>query len=164
MITGQVALISTSGWVGRLVQWATSSAYNHSVVAINDLECVSAEPGGAVIRPIGDYQHDLIAWSRFELTGEQRDRISTWAFEHVGTEYDTVGFAAIAVTKLLGPLAPRWLLRYVGASDRLICSYFVDLALQAGGIHLFRDHRPEGAVTPASFGKVYKARGWADQP
>ena len=62
MLTGQVMLISTSGWVGRLVQIVSKSAYNHCTIAINELECVSAEPGGAVIRPISDYQHDLIAW------------------------------------------------------------------------------------------------------
>jgi len=163
MLAGQVGLVSTKGWVGRLVQLVTRSAFNHSVVAINEHECVSAEPGGAVIRPISYYQHDFVAWSRFNLTAEQRDRITLWAFDHVGVEYDSVGFAAIAVTKLLGPFAPRWLLRYVGAHDRLICSYLCDLALQAGDIHLWRDHRPEGAVTPASFGKVYKARGWSDR-
>jgi hypothetical protein len=97
------------------------------------------------------------------LDAERRDLISTWAFEHVDTEYDYLGFAAIAVTKLLGPFAPRWLLRYIATHDRLICSYLCDLALQAGGVHMFRDHRPEGAVTPASFGKVYKARGWSDR-
>jgi hypothetical protein len=163
MITGQVGIISTSGWVGRLVQLVTRSAYNHSVVAINDRECVSAEPGGAVIRPISDYQHDLVAWSQFNLDHEQRDRIATWAFEHVNAPYDYLGFVAIAATKLLGPFAPRWLLRYIATHDRLICSYLCDLALQAGGVHMFRDHRPEGAVTPASFGKVYKARGWSDR-
>jgi hypothetical protein len=164
MITGQVGIISTSGWVGRLVQLVTRSAYNHSVVAINDRECVSAEPGGAVIRQISDYRNDVVVWSQFTLDAERRDLISTWAFEHVDTEYDYLGFAAIAVTKLLGPFAPRWLLRYIATRDRLVCSYLCDLALQAGGIHLFQDHRPEGAVTPASFGKVYKARVWADKP
>lgn len=160
--TGQIAIVSTSGWVGRLVQRATGSAYNHSVVAISNTHCVSAEPGGAVIRPISYYRSDGVVWSRFDLTRDQRDRVSTWAFEHVGVEYDYAGFVAIGATKLLGPFAPRWLLRYVATHDRLICSYLCDLALQAADIHLFRDHRPEGAVTPGSFGKVFVARGWAD--
>jgi hypothetical protein len=162
--TGQVLLVSTSGWLGRLVQWATGSAYNHSVVAISNTHCVSAEPGGAVIRLISDYRTDRVAWSQFNLTRDQRDRISVWAFEHIGVEYDHAGFVAIGFTKLLGPFAPRWLLRYVGTRDRLICSYLCDLALQAGDIHMFRDHRPEGAVTPASFGKVFVARGWTETP
>ena len=162
MITGQVAIISTSGWVGRLVQLVTNSAWNHCVIAINEFECVSAEPGGAVLRYISDYRNDLVAWSQFDLSVEQRVRISTWGWEHLDTDYDYLGFAAIAVTKLLGPLAPKWLLRYIATRDRLICSYLVDLALQAGGIHLFNDHRPRGCVTPGSFGKKFKARGWSD--
>lgn len=164
MLTGQVAVIGNRGWFGRAVQVVTRSAWNHNVVAINELECVSAEPGGAIIRPISYYNTDTVAWSQFDLTAEQRDRISTWAFNHVGVEYDHLGFVAIAVTKILGPFAPRWLLRYIGTRDRLICSYLCDLALQAGGIHVFKDHRPRGCVTPGSFGKMFVLRGWADKP
>jgi hypothetical protein len=163
MITGQVAIISTSGWVGRLVQLVTGSAWNHSVVAINELECVSAEPGGARIRLISEYRHDTVAWSQFTRSDERRDRITTWAFDHLDVDYDYLGFVAIALTKLLGPFAPKWLLRYIATRDRLICSYLCDLALQAGGIHLFDDHRPHGCVTPGSFGKKFKARGWSDR-
>ena len=158
---GQVMLISTSGKIGRLVQFMDDSNWNHMTVAINDLECVSAEPGGARIRLISEYDNDEVAWSQFELTDAQRDNITMWAFNHLGTDYDYLGFVAIAITKILGPLAPRWLLRYIATRNRLVCSYLVDLALQAGGIHLFNDHRPRGAVTPGSFGKKYKARGWA---
>lgn len=158
---GQVMLISTSGKIGRLVQFMDDSHYNHMTVAINEFECVSAEPGGARIRLISEYDNDVVAWSQFELTTEQRDRIVMWSFEHLDTPYDYLGFVAIAITKLLGPFAPRWLLRYIATRDRLVCSYLVDLALQAGGIHLFNDHRPRGAVTPGSFGKKFKARGWA---
>ena len=159
---GQVMLISTSGKIGRLVQIMDRSHWNHMTVAINELECVSAEPGGARIRLISEYDNDEVAWSDFPLTDVQRDNITMWAFNHLGVDYDYLGFVAIAITKILGPFAPRWLLRYIATRDRLICSYLCDLALQAGGIHLFNDHRPRGAVTPGSFGKKYKARGWSD--
>lgn len=161
--TGQVILVSTTGWFGRGVQVVTGSAFNHSGLMINELECMSAEPGGARIRLISEYKNDVVAYSQFDLTDKQRAQITGWASDHLGTPYDHLGFAAIAVTKILGRFAPRWLLRYIGTHDRMICSYLVDLALQAGDIHLFRDHRPEGAVTPGSFGRIFHARGWADR-
>lgn len=162
MITGQVVIISTSGFIGRLVQRVSKSAWNHCGLMINELQFVSAEPGGAVLRYLSEYQHDIVAISQFDMTDEQREQITMWAFDHLGTDYDYLGFVAIAITKILGPLAPKWLLRYIATRDRLICSYLVDLALQAGGIHLFNDHRPRGCVTPGSFGKKFKARGWSD--
>lgn len=163
--TGQVGIVhSKRAGMGRLVQLVTGSHWNHTVVAINDTQCVSAEPGGAIVRPIAYYtrDHDVV-WSRFELTHTQRWRIATWARHHRGVEYGYGDFIAAGISSITRRATPAWLRRIVARPDRLICSQLCDLALQAGDVHLFQDNRPAGAVTPADFGREYRAHGWTDK-
>ncbi|MFF2493236.1 hypothetical protein [Agromyces sp. NPDC058064] len=164
-LTAQVAVVhSDRGLAARLVQGITGSAWNHIIVAINDTHCLSAEPGGAIVRPISYYDDHLVVWSRFELDAQQRRRIVNWAWQHVGVPYSWPDFIAAGISSLTKRATPRWLRRFVARPDRLICSQLCDLALQAGGLHLFADHRPAGAVTPASFGALFVELGWSDTP
>lgn len=166
-LTGQVGIVHGTAWDARLVQVVTASHWNHSVIAISDTHCISAEPGaaGARIRPISHYEQagEDIEWSRFPLRGWQRRKITGYAIGHIGTPYNWADFFAAGVASILKQRTPRWLDAFVGSTDRLICSQICDLALQAGGIHLFRDERPVGAVTPASFGAYFKAHGWSER-
>lgn len=163
MITGQVGLIPSDGqFKGQVVAWASRSRWSHMVVAISETECVSAEPGGARIRPTSYYPE--IVWSRFAMRPGQRRRAVRYAIRRIGTPYAWFDYIAAGVALVTRTRTPEWLRSYIADTDRLICSQLCDLALQAAGIHVFFDERPAGAVIPSSFGRVFVARGWADRP
>lgn len=163
MLTGQVGLIhSDTGFIPWLIRVISRSHWTHMVVAISETECMSAEPGGARIRPISDYP--AITWSQFKLRPWQRRRIATYARTHEGTPYGWLDFFAAGVALLTGRRTPEWLRLYVASTGTLICSQLSDLALQAAGIHIFHDRRPLGAVIPGSFGRYYVEQGWTDTP
>ena len=163
MITGQVGLIESDGRTkGELVAWATRSRYSHMVVAVSETLCVSAEPGGARIRPIEFYPE--VVWSRYSLRPSQRRRIVRYALSKLGTKYAWLDYFAAGIASVTRTNTPEWLRSFIETDDRLICSQLCDLALQAAGIHVFFDERPAGAVVPASFGRVFVARGWASKP
>ena len=164
-LIGQVGIVHSRRWgIGRLVQLVTGSHWNHTIVALPFGRCVSAEPGGAIVRPIAYYTRDHdIAWSQFTLDRAARHRIVEVALRHKGVEYGYGDFIAAGIASITRRATPEWLRRIVSRPDRLICSQLCDLALQAGGEHLFRDNRPNGAVTPADFGREYRDRGWTDR-
>jgi hypothetical protein len=145
-----------------MIRLITGSHWSHVVIAINELQCVSAEPGGAVVRQISDYPE--VVWSHMKLTGRERSIVAFWALQHKGHPYSWVAYYGAAVAAILKDRTPEWLDRLVGRSDKLICSQLADLAMQAVGINLFEDSRPRGAVTPASFGRYFYERGWAAFP
>ena len=162
MITGQVGLIASDGaFMGRMVAWASRSNWCHCVVAISETHCVSAEPGGARVRPISFYPE--IVWSAFPMRPGQRRRAVRFAIKCVGVPYAWSDFVAAGIALVTRTKTPEWLRAHVAGTDSLICSQLCDLALQAAGIHVFFDERPAGAVIPASFGKVFVARGWTDR-
>lgn len=162
--TGQIGIVhSRRGFMGRLVQWATRSHWNHVIVAVNEYECVSAEPGGAVVRLITYYHAEEVVWSRYDLTASQAVAIRRWARHHVGVEYNWSDFVLAGIASITGRATPKWVRRLIATPDRLICSQLADLAYQAAGLHLFNDRRPEGAVTPKSFGQLFRTHGWTDR-
>ena len=161
MITGQVGLVPSDGaFKSKVVAWASRSYWCHVVVAISETECVSAEPGGTRIRPIAFYPE--IVWSRFPMRPWQRRRAVRFAKDCIGKAYAWGDYWAVGLALVTRRQAPEWLRASVANTDTLICSQVADLALQAAGIHVFYDERPAGAVIPASFGKIFKARGWSD--
>lgn len=162
-VTGQVGLIRSDGhWKGQIVALVSKSQFCHMVVAISETHCVSAEPGGARVRPMSFYPE--IVWSRFPMRASQRRRAVRYALSRVGAPYGWFDYLAAGVAMLTRTQTPEWLRSYIADDNRLLCSQLCDLTLQAAGIHVFFDERPAGAVIPASFGKVFVARGWADRP
>jgi uncharacterized protein YycO len=162
--TGQILLIhSRRGFWGRLVQWGTRSHWNHAAVMVDPYHCLSAEPGGAVLRPITYYRHEEVVSSRFDLTPEQRTTIHLWALGHIDVEYNFGDFILAGIASVTGRATPKWLRRIIATPDRMICSQLCDYAYQAAGIHLFDDARPEGAVIPADFGRLFRTHGWTDK-
>lgn len=163
-LTGQIGIIhSRSGFWGKVVQWVTGSHWNHTVMALDDIVCVSAEPGGALVRPITFYRDEEVVWSQFNLTTHQRDHITRWAVQHIGTEYNWADYFLAGIASITRRATPRWVRRIVATPDRLICSQLCDYAYRAGSKHLFTDHRPLGAVTPGDFGRLFREHGWTDR-
>ena len=163
MRTGQIGLVpADKGWASGVVAWATQSSWTHVVVAVSETEVVSAEPGGTRYRPINYYPGTV--WSKYPLRPSQRRRIARYARTRIGTPYAWWDYFAVGVALVFRARTPDWLASHVADTHTLLCSQLADLALQAGGVHVFFDERPAGAVTPASFAKVFIARGWADKP
>jgi hypothetical protein len=159
MITGQVGLVPADEKLrGRIVAWAMRSYWCHMIVAVSETHCVSAEPGGARVRPMSDY--DEICWSKFPMRPSQRRRSVRFALSRIGVPYAWIDWFAVGVALITRTKTPEWLRSFVADNDRLLCSQLADLSLQAAGIPVFFDERPAGAVTPGSFAKVFIARGW----
>ncbi len=142
----------------RLIAWATHSTVYHSVLAIDNTRSISAEPGGAVFRPL-NYWPDTI-WSDFDLTPEQQEDITDWGVKHIHTSYNFLDDAAIGIAMVFGLHTPKWIQRYLSSEYSLECGQLVDAAYLAAGIHLFRDDRLPGAVYPGSFEPIFHAHGW----
>jgi cell wall-associated NlpC family hydrolase len=160
---GDFAVTSISGNVGFLIslaEWANGSRFghwDHAFVYVGDGQLVEAEPGGARLAGLDEYQGRPVLWStgRVALTDEQRQAIVGAARSFIGTPYSAADYFAIAAHRFHLPVP--WLRRYVASSKHLICSALVDKCYQAAGVQLFRDGRWNGYVTPADLAALIDA-------
>lgn len=161
---GDFGVVRTGGWAAAVIRWATRSTVNHAFVYVGDGKIVEAQPGGAVLSDVSEYEGRTI-WSTGRVvaycdTGgcvdgvfvpDERDAIAHAARGMVGVPYNWPDIAAIGLAqRRLGRLVtPRsWIARRLSRGDRLICSQLVDAAYNAAGLHLFTDNRPTGLVSP----------------
>lgn len=157
--TGQIGLVPhpVRFWP-RAIAWATHSIVYHTVLAIDNTRTISAEPGGAVFRPL-NFWPDTI-WSHFDLTPEQQEDITNWGVRHIHTPYGWFTDAADALALLLGLRTPKWVARYLSSEYVMNCSQLCDSAYRDAGIQLFDDGRLPSAVYPGSFEPIWRAHGW----
>ena len=162
MLTGQIGLVRDgTSWVARGIEQVTGSRVFHVVVAVSETEAVGAEPHGAKKHPIGFYPNTV--WSHFKLDDEQIDDIVRWTLGHIGTPYNYLDDAAIGFARILDRVhlpSPTWLERFLADPSHLQCAQLADMAYEAAGITLFRDHRTPGAVFPGSFVPLWRDLGW----
>lgn len=160
MLAGQVGLRrnATHGF-GRIIEWVTNSSTHHTVIAINETQCVSAEQPRVVVIDIASYPEGLV-WSQFELTDEQREAICFTARHMAGKRYNTAALVLIFISSLTRVPIPRFLVDWLNNRRAVDCSQLSDLSLVAGGIDLF----PQSAalVTPADFEQYFVQRGWLE--
>jgi hypothetical protein len=159
-LTGQIGLVyGPTTWSGRTVSWVTDSPVFHSVIAINNRWCVSAEHPRARYRPINGYPR--IIWSNFDHTAQQRTGIALWARHHVNASYNLIDDIAIGLERLLDEHTPKSILRRLSSSQHMECAQLCDAAYTyGGGYQLFRDHRYFGAVAPSDFVPLWQDAGW----
>lgn len=155
---GRIGLTHIHGATGvgiRIGQFLNGSGfedYEHAFMDLGDGTIIEAEPGGARIRPLRNYDPSTIHWCDGIYRGvpqETRLVIAAEArkLEHV--PYSFMDYAALAAHRL--GIDTDALQRYIGDSGHLICSQLVDLAYVRGGHVLFEDRWP-GFVTP---GDIY---------
>jgi uncharacterized protein YycO len=149
---GDFGLTQISGHVGRAIrvgQWLNGdgfSDYEHAFVYLGHGGIVEAEPGGARLAPLSEYNARSIAWYR--APDDKGDRIGAIAGMLIGTPYSFADYAAIAAVRLHLPLSSKLLHNYVANSGHMICSQLVDEAYKRAGVQLFDDGRLPGDVTP----------------
>ncbi|MEK2478803.1 MULTISPECIES: hypothetical protein [Streptomyces] len=152
-LPGDIGLTQISGVTGRLIrfgQWINGDGfadYEHTFLVLPGERLLEAEPGGARIRPLSEYDgSDVLYVCPKQLTEQQRERICAAADRYVGVPYSFLDYLAIATHRLHVPVPG--LRRYVASSRHMICSQLVDQCYQDADVHLFSDGRWPGYVTP----------------
>lgn len=143
----------TAGALIHLGQWLNGNGfadYEHAFVLVGDDEVVEAEPGGARLAPVSTYAGRPLRWSsgHIQLTSDQRAAIVTAARGYLGVPYSFLDYAALAAHRFRLP-GTASLKDYIADTRHQICSQLVDQCYQDAGVHLFRDGRWPGYVTPA---------------
>lgn len=154
MRNGDYGLTQIVGYVGVLVGIGQvligdGSRFTHAFVVV-DAELGLAVEARASGARVVDYRkvygsRDTV-FSHMELTDEQRQKIVAAAEAMVGRGYGWGDYVALALAHR--GFRPKWLVRYIGNSDRLICSQLVDYDYLLAGVHLFNDGRMPQDVTP----------------
>jgi cell wall-associated NlpC family hydrolase len=152
-----------AGQAGRLIrigQWLNGNGFadfEHAFVYVGGGELVEAEPGGARLGPLTEYDGRPIRWStgRFQLTEEQRQAVVTAARGYLGVPYSAADYFALAAHHFHLPIGAL-IKAYVADSKHMICSQLVDQCYRDAGIQLFRDGRWPGYVTPADLANLLR--------
>jgi len=154
-LTGQVGLRQhATDWIGRGIEWATDSVTHHVVVHIGGGLCVSAERPRVIVRHVSDYPN--LVNSDFDLTEQQRQRIVTAALALTDRPYNTAVLVILGLHKITGWNVPKVVRLWLNRRPNVDCSQLSDMALQAGGIHLFAED--SALVTPADFQHALEAQ------
>lgn len=158
-LTGQIGIrMHAAGGIGAMIERITQSDTHHVVVAINETHVVSAEPGGAKIRPMTDYPE--IIWSQFDYTDEQRQHMAVLAASMNRQEYNYLGFALIGFELITKVRVPDAVARAFSYQDRMFCSQMADFCLRKAGFALFPSKW--GMVSPGDFERYFQSVGWLD--
>jgi cell wall-associated NlpC family hydrolase len=153
---GVVQMGGDSGkWIhiGEIANGDGFANYEHAFVYVGGGQIVEAEPGGAKETQV-HYGNVLWSTDHISLTLRQRMDIVEAAHRYIGVPYSAADYFAIAAKRLkLGPLVPG-LKDYVASSKHMICSQLVDQCFSDAGVHLFKDGRWPGYVTPAALARL----------
>ena|ERR1700741_647081 len=163
---GDFGLVSIKGGVGLLIrigQWLNGDGfrdYEHAFIYIGEGKIVEAEPGGALLSDLDEYDGRSIIWSTglIPLTDDQRRLIVQSALAQVGTPYSFLDYVAIALYRL-GIKHPG-VAKRVEDSKHLICSQLVALDYDHAGIPV-TDFEPY-LVTPGKLlNHLLRLKGYA---
>ncbi|WP_042381364.1 hypothetical protein [Streptacidiphilus melanogenes] len=162
-LPGDFAVTSVKGRVGFAIsvgEWLNGSRFghwDHAFVYVGDDQLVEAEPGGARLANLDEYQGRVVAWStgHIELTEEQRTAVVTAARSYIGVPYSAADYMALALWHF--HLRIGWARKVMASRASMICSELCDAAYDEAGVHLFADGREPGDVTPADLALLIKA-------
>lgn len=129
---GCVQMLGDAGQLIRLGEWLNGDGFGdieHCFMYLGDGLIIEAEPGGARITGLDEYDARFIRWVR--CLEDKRIAVAEAARSLQGTPYSFLDYAAIAAHRAHIP-APG-LRAHIGATGHLICSQLVDLAARRGG-------------------------------
>lgn len=164
--SGDFGLVSIKGGVGFLIrvgQFLNGDGfrdYEHAFVYVGDGKIVEAEPGGALISDLAEYDGRPIIWSTglILLTDEQRSLIVQSALAQEGTPYSFLDYLAIGLYRL-GIKHPG-VAKRVESSKHLICSQLVALDYEHAGVPV--TDFPPYLVTPGKLANyLLRLKGYA---
>lgn len=176
---GDILLLKIQGWVGVAV-WLMQainrdlSKWTHVAVVLDDGTLFEAQPGGAVITPLSEYEMrpgrkvthyqsrtygDKRNHFKYELqplasvlTDHNRRQIIRYAREHVGVGYAWSTYGYLALYRF--GVRPLWLKRRIQDEQNVICSQAADLFYDLADVHLFHDGRMPYDVTPGDLARL----------
>lgn len=156
-LPGDIGLTKIKGFVGILVRImqilnGDFAKPTHVYVVLDDGTVFEAQPGGAVITPLIEYDKRWKEYVDWPLTEDQRHRIVSRARTYVGTGYNWTTYFYLAAYRL--HFRPKWLKCRVQNDKRLICSQAADKIYADEGVHLFNDGRMPYDLTPGDFGRL----------
>lgn len=136
-LTGRIGLVrgGTAFWDNAIVE-ATHSPYHHTVVALDNNTCMSAEPGGALIRPnVGTFPH--VDWLDPIATPDEAQAIAWHARQLEHTRYNRVSFVLAGLAAIGLPIPQT--LANIALPFGMDCVMLVCAAYKAAGITLLAD-------------------------
>lgn len=149
MLTGQVGIVTKHPtWYGRAVQFFTHSPAYHTVYAISETECVSAETPVVRTRSI-DYFED-VAWTDVHIDPSKLREAVRFVTAQIGKPYAYLDIFFLWIASITGHRTPNWIVHRLISTDQWFCSELCDAGMSAAQINLFPG-RPACAVTPADF-------------
>lgn len=160
---GSIGLTQIHGDVGRLIrlgQWLNGQGFapfEHAFVSIGNGQILEAEPGGARIAQLAEYERDHVVW--LECPAQYGPQVANAALFLVGTPYSFVDFLALALHRFHIPVPG--LRAYIASGKHAQCATLADRAAALGGWHLFAGTW-EGYVTPAAIYELIKQQHSAD--
>lgn len=157
-LTGQIGIITNAAkWsIGWWVEKITHSPAHHTIIAISDTLCVSAEPGGVRYRNINEYG-DRIIWTQYNYTLAEATNIAWFADGHIGLDYNIRAFIALGIQHLTRLRIPQWLATHLTSRHRVTCSQLATDILRATNIHPIPN---TPVVAPSDWYDLAQQQGW----
>jgi hypothetical protein len=146
---GLIAIKGGVGWLIRVGQWLNGDGYRdyeHAFVYVGDGDLVEAEPDGARLASLSEYDAAGVLW--LPCPGQYRTAVAAAARSLIDTPYSALDYFALAAHRLHIPVPG--LREYISSTGHMICSQLADEAARRGGWHLFADGRWPGYVTPGA--------------
>jgi len=157
---GDIGITTIHGDAGRLIslgQYLLGDGFQpweHCFVYLGDGELLEAEPGGARIASLTEYDDRPVLWLR--CPAQHRDSVTAAARHLKDTPYSALEYFALAAHRFHLPIPG--LRDYIDATGHAICSRLADKAAQLGGWQIFDDHRWSGYVVPADLARLALAQ------
>src|SRR5487761_1289719 len=112
--------VRVPNFMGYLIRLFTWSRYDHAFIYLGTDMILEAQPEGARVSKLSEYNGDSLLWSTTTLTNSQRSDITEKATSLRGTPYGFLDIVYLGLATL--GFRFGWLLRRVERQDRLICS------------------------------------------
>jgi uncharacterized protein YycO len=148
--TGDIIVIQSQTWIGRLIRWITQSWASHVAVFVGDGLLFEARPSRAGYVSIMRYATLSYFWRvyRLKTTQEKKDQFVKCLVRKEGRKYDFLQIIYLFILSLLGL---RRLVSIKTSHNRSICSEVIFEALNEAGIE-WKDWKQSNLV-PGDFEK-----------
>lgn len=153
---GLVNIKGEIGWDIRLGQWLNGDGFNpyeHAFIYIGNGQIVEAEPGGARIANLSEYDNRRILWSTglVPLTAQERFYIVQHAKTFVGTPYSFYDYFVIAMYRI--HVRFPFIAKRVKNPSHMICSQLVAELYDMVDVSARLAGKPPYLVTPGALAK-----------